>query len=54
LLDVRQRAEIEARAPEINFLDLAAEPDFTPRFVEATRFPEITHSDPEAQILDCP
>jgi len=41
LLDIQQRAAIEARAPEIKFLDLAAEPDFTPRFAAATRFPEI-------------
>jgi len=41
LLNIQRRVEIEARAPNINYLDLAAEPDFTARFSEATRFPEI-------------
>lgn len=41
LLNKDRRTEIETRAPAINFLDLAAEPDFTTRFAAATRFPEI-------------
>ena len=41
LLNQQRRAEIEALALEIKCLDLAAEPDFTNRFSEATRFPEI-------------
>lgn len=41
LLNRHQRTEIETRAPDIHFLDLAAEPDFTTRFAAATRFPKI-------------
>jgi len=41
LLNKHQRTTIETRAPGIQFLDLAAESDFTTRFAEATRFPEI-------------
>jgi len=45
LLNIQRRAEIEARAPDVKFIDLAAEPDFTTRFSEATRFPKLS---PEA------
>lgn len=41
LLNRHQRTLIESRAPDIHFLDLAAEPDFTSRFAAATRFPKI-------------
>ncbi len=41
LLDKHQRTKIEAVAKKIIFLDLAAEPDFTMKFSNATQFPDL-------------
>jgi uncharacterized 2Fe-2S/4Fe-4S cluster protein (DUF4445 family) len=41
LLDKRRRTEIESIALEVEFLDLACEPDFTLKFSSATRFPTL-------------
>jgi uncharacterized 2Fe-2S/4Fe-4S cluster protein (DUF4445 family) len=41
LLDKSCRAEAEEIATQVRFLDLSKEPDFTQKFAEATRFPEL-------------
>jgi uncharacterized 2Fe-2S/4Fe-4S cluster protein (DUF4445 family) len=41
LLDKSCRAEAEEIANQVRFLDLSKEPDFTTKFAEATRFPDL-------------
>jgi len=41
LLDKSCRAEAEEIAGKVQFLDLSKEPDFTTKFAEATRFPDL-------------
>jgi uncharacterized 2Fe-2S/4Fe-4S cluster protein (DUF4445 family) len=41
LLDKSCRAEAEEIATQVRFLDLSKEPDFTQKFAEATKFPEL-------------